>query len=51
MGLNNFYYNCKNFASENFDIHNLGLLYKENLKEIISGVQYSNNWLKVKRDI
>jgi glycosyltransferase involved in cell wall biosynthesis len=49
--LDNFYYNCKNFANENFEISRIGLVYKENLKEIISGVQYSNNWLKVNKNI
>ena len=49
--IDNFYYNCKNFANKNFNIHNIGLVYKQNLKEIISGVQYSSNWLKTKKNI
>ena len=48
--LDNFHYNCKSFANENFDIFNIGIKYKENLKELISGVQYSNNWIKVDRN-
>lgn len=45
------YYNCKNFANENFNISSIGPTYKENLKEIISGVQYSSNWLKTNKNI
>jgi len=35
---------CVNFATKIYNINNVGNFYRENLKEIISGVQYSPNW-------
>ena len=35
---------CADFANTIYNINNVGNFYRENLNDIISGVQYSPNW-------